>query len=87
MSEFQRHAVIPAMQTDRPDDDLAVVAEINLRLRRNGALSVEGAIGDKAFALALLDNARDAIMRQIPASGLLIPGNDVEVPDSPLIRA
>ena len=82
MNDFQRHRVVPKMQTDRPTDDLEVVAEINLRLRRNGAMSVEGHIGDRNFVLAMLDNARDAVLRQIPPTGsLVIPGRDVEVPE------
>lgn len=81
MSEFQNHRVLPQMQTDRPDDDLAVVAEINIRLRRNGAMSIEGATGDKAFTLAMIDNAREAIVRQHQLrSALIVPGRDMEVP-------
>jgi hypothetical protein len=73
--------VIPKMQTERPTDDLDVVAEINIRLRRNGAMSVEGTIGDREFALGMLDNAIDAIKRQVPPKGsLLVPSRDVEVP-------
>jgi hypothetical protein len=82
VNDYQRHAVIPKMQTDRPTDDMDIVAEVNLRLRRNGALSVEGHIGDRDFVLAMLDNARDAVMRQIPATGtLVVPGRDVAVPE------
>lgn len=81
-SEFQRHQVIPSMQTDRPDDDFTIVREINLRLRRNGAMSIEGDIGDLNFVLAMLDNARDAALRQIPPTGtLVVPGRDVAVPE------
>lgn len=79
-NEFQPHRLIPQMQTDRPDDDLSVVAEINIRLRRNGAMSVEGAIGDMTFALGMIDNAREAIVRQRdPSYGLLVPAGDVQV--------
>ena len=81
MSEFQRQRVIPKMQTDRPSDDLDIVAEINIRLRRNGAMSVEGNVGDREFALALIDNARDALVRQSkPHTELVVPGRDVVVP-------
>lgn len=82
-SELQRHRVMPAGTPEpRPADDLDVVAYIRLNLRRNGAMSIEGNIGDKQFALSLLDNARDAIMRQIPdADALVVPSADVEVPE------
>lgn len=80
-SEFQRHRVIPKMQTDRLNDDLIVVAEINIRLRRNGAMSIEGSVGDKKFALAMLDNARDAVFRQglVSMPELIIPEKSVEI--------
>lgn len=82
-SEFQQYRVIPAGAPEpQPADDLDVVAYIRLNLRRNGAMSIEGNIGDKKFALSLLDNARDAIMRQIPdGNALVIPSADVEVPE------
>ena len=80
-SEFQRFRVLPKMQTDRPDDDFAIVAELNIRLRRNGSMSVEGFTGDKSFALAMLDNARDAIGRQPGLSSLAIPESDVAIPE------
>lgn len=79
-SELQRHPLVPAMQTDRPDDDMAIVAELNLRVRRNGAMSIEGFTGDKKFALAMLANAVDAIRRQPEPSALVVPGRDVELP-------
>ncbi len=82
VGEFQQHRVIPKYQVDRADDDFAVVAEINIRLRRNGAMSIEGMTSDKTFALAMIDNARDAIARQPDATQLIVPGNDVEVPDT-----
>lgn len=76
--ELMRHPLVPKMQTDRPDDDFAVVAEINLRLRRNGAMSIEGSIGDRTFALNLLRSAIDAIERQVPAGGIVVPGYDMD---------
>lgn len=43
------------------DDD--VVAVLELKVRRNGAMSVAGCINQEAYALAMLDNARDTIKR------------------------
>mgnify|MGYP003349103075 CR=1 FL=1 len=66
---FQKHQVIPnSSPSPTPQDDLDVVAFIGINLRRNGAMSVGGHIGDKNFALAMIDNARDALLRQIPAN-------------------
>lgn len=45
-------------------DDLygdAVIARIEITCRRNGAMSVAGNIDNLHYALAMLDNARDAI--------------------------
>jgi hypothetical protein len=41
------------------DDD--VIAEIRIRCRRDGAMSVAGDIQDKMYALAMLDSARECI--------------------------
>lgn len=60
----------------KPDD---TIAWLTIRLRSHGALSVEGHIGDKAFALQLLDHARDAINSQGSDSPILIPNRDVDV--------
>jgi hypothetical protein len=62
-----------------PDDPLAATVTLAIRLHRNGALSVEGPIADKAFCRRLLDEAWDAIKRQsrdVPA--LVVPGGDVD---------
>ena len=78
MSEYQAHRIVSKMQTDRTDDDLAVVAEINIRLRRSGAMSIEGDVVDLTLALGMIDNARDAIVRNhVPADALVIPSKDV----------
>ncbi len=42
------------------DDD--IVAEVRLQLRRNGAMSVAGAVMDKDFALQMIDAGRDAVV-------------------------
>ena len=59
----------------REDD---VVAELRIRVRRNGSMSVAGDIHDQAYALAMCDAARDAInnrhdRQKLQAGGLLIP--------------
>lgn len=68
------------MQTERPADDLDVVAELHLRLRRNGAMSLEGAVGDEKLALGMLQGAIEAVKRQHePEKGIVIPGGDLDV--------
>lgn len=66
------------------DDD--VVAVLELKVRRNGAMSVAGCINEEAYALAMLDNARDTIRRhnakqKINGGGsVIIPGHDTGMP-------
>ena len=38
-----------------------VVASITIKMRRNGAMSVEGSITDEVYARFLLDTARDTL--------------------------
>lgn len=48
----------------RDPDDLhgdTIVAYLKISVRRNGSMSTEGCIDQEAYALAMLDNARDAI--------------------------
>lgn len=80
---FQRHRVIPkSAGMPTPQDDMDIVAYLRINLRRNSAMSIEGHLGDKRFVLALLDNARDAIERQIPENDkFVVPGNEVSVPN------
>lgn len=66
-------------------DDLhgdAVVFALEIKVRRNGAMSVAGGIGEEAYALAVLDaakqsikahNAREALARP---QGLIVPARD-----------
>lgn len=45
-------------------DDLwgdAVIAKIEICVRRNGSMSTAGTIENEAYALAILDHAKDAI--------------------------
>ena len=63
-----------------------VVAWITVRCHANGTVSISGTIGDAAFAKSLLDHAKDAISRQIPAGGIVIPNRDVDVVPSAALR-
>lgn len=69
-------------------DPLAVVAEIRIRLRANGALSIEGPIEDPVWCLAALDNARDVLKRRAASMGrssLVVPEQDVSLPESKVV--
>jgi hypothetical protein len=65
------------------DDD--VVAVLELKVRRNGAMSVAGCINEEAYALAMLDNARDTIKRHNAqntlnaGASLIIPSHDTGI--------
>lgn len=67
----------------QPED---VVGWVTVRCHAGGTISVSGTIGDAAFAKKLLDHAKDAITRQIPESGLIIPNRDVTVAPNPAFR-
>jgi hypothetical protein len=70
-----------------PDElyDDAPIARIEICCRRNGAMSVAGSIEDLHYALAVLDNARDAIRafharkRANGNGGVHIPARDVSL--------
>lgn len=50
---------------------------IEIAIRRNGAMSIAGSINDRAFALAMLDSARDAINNHHKrGNNLIIPSHD-----------
>lgn len=66
-------------------DDLhgeTVVAEIHIKLHRNGAMSVGGSITDEVYARYLLDTARDTLTnyhiqrRNGLRSSLVVPAHD-----------
>jgi hypothetical protein len=67
----------------QPDD---VVAWVTVRVHAHGAVSISGTIADKRMALSLLDHAKDAITRQIPDGGIVIPNRDVDVVPNPAFR-
>jgi hypothetical protein len=57
-----------------------VVQRISLGVWSDGALSIEGPVTDKAWCLAALANARDAVKRYRRAGEqLVVPPEDVEV--------
>lgn len=63
------------VREDARDDD--VTAELRIQVRRNGAMSVAGCIQQEAYAIAMLDAARESIRshnrRQINGAGLILP--------------
>lgn len=67
-----------------PPQEDDVIGWITIRYHATGGLSVSGTIGDARFAKFLLDHAKDAITRQIPEGGIVIPGRDVQIPDPKL---
>ena len=62
------------------DDE--VVCEIQIKVRRNGSMSVGGAINNKAYALAMLDAAKDSVIQH---HNRIASGSRVIIPlaDSP----
>jgi len=61
------------------DDD--AVARLEIVCRRNGALSVGGDIGNLHYALAILDNAKDALRNHHSRRPVVIPGKDTSFGD------
>lgn len=71
------------MATTRDPDDPndAVAAVLEIKVRCNGAMSVAGSINDEAYALAMLDAARDSIRAHNrrargEQSALIVPAHD-----------
>jgi hypothetical protein len=67
----------------------SIIAKIEVTYYASGALSTSGNIGDKQFAISLLENAIDAIRNRQPSSlELVTPNYDVGVPTSrfPLVE-
>lgn len=58
-----------------------VQAQFKITIWDNGALSVEGPIDDKMFALAVLENAKDAVRnhRSPNMVDIIIPQKDVSL--------
>ena len=66
---------------DPAERDEDVVATVRLDLRRNGAMSVSGAIMDKQFALNMIDGARDAVIsfHSRQPQKIIVPHSGVEL--------
>lgn len=67
----------------RDPDDLhgdAVVAYLEIKMRRNGAMSIGGNVNDEKYALAMLDTAKDTIKahnrRGLGKDSLIVPAHD-----------
>ena len=74
--------------SSRDPDELygdTVVAVLEIKLRRNGAMSVGGSITDEVYAMHLLDTARDTIRsyhakrRGGDVSQLIVPAHDTSL--------
>lgn len=73
------------MDDQIPTKQLSTVAWIRVSLHANGALSVEGHIGDKKLACAMLDHAKDAVKTHGTQSQIILPNRDVDMePSIPL---
>lgn len=65
-----------------------VVATITLALHDNGAMSIEGNVGDVKLALGMIDSAREAVSHRMGrpsilephGAGLIVPNRDVLAP-------
>ena len=67
-----------------PPQPLDVLAWVTVRLHANGTLSTSGTVGDRKMALHLLDQAKDAIRRNVSERAIVIPGSEVdEAPSLP----
>jgi hypothetical protein len=73
-------------------DDLfgeAVVAWLTIKLRRNGAMSVEGHVNDEPFAKYLLETARDTVanyharLKLGQVGGVIVPAYDTALVGTP----
>lgn len=70
-----------------PVTPLTEVAYITLRLHDNGAMSIEGNIGDVRTAVGMLDSARAAVSAKLGkptilephGAGIVVPQRDVPV--------
>lgn len=56
-------------------------AQFVIKIWDDGSLSIEGPIEDKIFALAVLENAKDAVKNHRAANmvDLIIPGKDISL--------
>ena len=62
-------------------DGETIATELRITLHASGALSVSGPIDNLEWALAVLENARDAVMGyHSRKAALMIPAKDVRIP-------
>lgn len=66
-----------------PPQPLDTIAWVTVRLHSNGMVSTQGTIGDKAMALHLLDQAKDAIRGHVKDELIVVPNRDV--PQAPRV--
>jgi hypothetical protein len=70
-----------------PEKEESCVAWITIRMHANGEMTIAGTIADRKMALAMLDNARDAIKSQIKdRHEIVTPNRDVVVPLMPGLK-
>ena len=69
--------------TQDPDAlyDDAPVARLEIVCRRDGSLSVAGSISNLKYALAMLDNAKDAVRNHHARRPIIIPRKDTSLVD------
>lgn len=67
---------LPKMLDALPGD---VVVEIKVCVHANGGLSVHGPIDDKAWCIAALSNAIDAVRNHGRPGALVVPSKDVSL--------
>ena len=67
-------------------EDLDVVAQLVISVRRNGAMSVAGCIHEEAYALAMLESARDVVKSHNARRRINEGGAQALAPESSLVR-
>ena len=75
MSDYAKE---PFEKMVRDNPELRASVTLTITLHANGALSVQGPVGDKALCTALLDNAREALKRTSDKA-LIVPAYDVGI--------
>ncbi len=67
-------------------EGLRVLGVITITCHDDGSMKVEGPIQDKAWCLAVLDGARDAVNgHHRPRSELVVPGSDLGIPSAKIV--
>jgi hypothetical protein len=80
------------VEYSRDPDDLhgdTIVCQITIACRRNGTMSVSGHINDEAYAMAMLDTAKQSLkshhdkIRMGQRGGMIIPAHDTALVGTP----